>query len=179
MSNLLEVGNLSHKTSESARRRKPHLLETTLQSKWFKSGSTRIRATNMRFAWTGPKFRTNCKFIHVYMRYDLTSLFWDCRWSMFFVQFPIWTLPRFFKLLTRTREGKSVNTTGKIAFKLMALPSLKLEQNRERVHWKCGLNPAGHNRLFNNPLCLVIQRGRKEESRAYRAWKFCAFNLNP
>ena len=89
MFNLWEVGNLSHKTSESAHRRKPHLLKTTLQSKWFKSGSTRIRATNMRFAWTGPKFRTNCKFIHVYMRYDLTSLFWDCRWSMFFVQFPI------------------------------------------------------------------------------------------
>lgn len=50
MFNLWEVGNLSHKTSESARRRKPYLLETTLQSKWFKSGSTRIRATNMRFA---------------------------------------------------------------------------------------------------------------------------------
>ena len=136
MFNLWEVGNLSHKTSESARRRKPHLLETTLQSKWFKSGSTRIRATNMRFAWTGPKFRTNCKFIHVYMRYDLTSLFWDCRWSMFFVQFPIWTLPRFFKLLTWTREGKSVNTTGKSASVLANLPSLCLHHsNFRKISW--------------------------------------------
>ena len=136
MFNLWEVGNLSHKTSESARSRKPHLLETTLQSKWFKSGSTRIRATNMRFAWTGPKFRTNCKFIHVYMRYDLTSLFWDCRWSMFFVQFPIWTLPRFFKLLTRTREGKSVNTTGKSASVLANLPSLCLHHsNFRKISW--------------------------------------------
>ena len=82
MFNLWEVGNLSHKTSESAHRWKPRLLETALQSKWFKSGSTRIRATNMRFPKCldscGPGIRTNCKFIHVYMRYDFETVVGLC-----------------------------------------------------------------------------------------------------
>lgn len=54
----------------------------TLQSKWFKSGSTQIRATIMRFQKCldsrGPGFRANCEFIHVYMRYDFETVVGLC-----------------------------------------------------------------------------------------------------